>query len=134
MSCDLSIPHTPTPTPILTTRTTVEERMIWKALLLVLSSGLSCYCYPSGAPAAACGTLSPDPVAHQAAPQSSPPPYWLNLTSLDHNGVASYVPGETYLSKFFVKLVTGLRSRDVTSLASQTPQSVLGGVQSSPFT
>ena len=93
----------------------MEERMIRKALLLVLSSRLICYCWPSGAPAAACETLSPDPISHQAAPQDSPSapqdspsPYWLNLTSLDHNGVASYVPGETYLSKFFVKLVAGL--------------------------
>ena len=52
--------------------------------------------FPSGAPLAACSTISPDPSAHGANPQTSAVPYTVNISSLA-NG---YVPGQSYASKY----------------------------------
>jgi len=49
----------------------------------------------SGAPDAACSTISPSPSGHGANPSTDPFPYNVNLSSLD-NG---YVPGQSYASK-----------------------------------
>ena len=62
---------------------------------------------PSGAPSEACGTLSPDPSAHDAEPQTTPAPYEIGLESLeDENGGHSYVPGETYTCMLHLQLAT----------------------------
>ena len=50
----------------------------------------------SGAPLAACDTLSPDPVGHLAQPQSSAVPYSIDLHQFCVNGTYSYTPGATY--------------------------------------
>jgi hypothetical protein len=50
-----------------------------------------------GAPSEACSTLSPSSVDHGADPQSTPPPYEIDLARLpSENGDYSYTPGETY--------------------------------------
>ena len=51
-----------------------------------------------GAPADACGTLSPDPAQHGAEPQTSRVSYEVDLSSLRNGATNSYcyVPGETY--------------------------------------
>ena len=49
----------------------------------------------SGAPESACSTISPDPNRHNADPQTSEFPYYVNMSSLA-NG---YVPGRSYPSK-----------------------------------
>ena len=50
-----------------------------------------------GPPVAACDTLSPDPTAHSASPQTGLVPYMVDLSELtDDSGSLSYVPGETY--------------------------------------
>ena len=54
--------------------------------------------FGTGAPAGACGTLSPDPAQHGADPQTTPVPYEVDLSAL-RNGTTNnycYVPGETY--------------------------------------
>ena len=59
----------------------------------------------AGPPAAACGTLSPDPVLHGAPPQETAlPPQVLDLSELDDDfdGELSYMPGETYQSMLVI--------------------------------
>ena len=49
--------------------------------------------FPSGAPASACSTISPNHM--NTSPQTSAVPYTVNISSLT-NG---YVPGQSYTSK-----------------------------------
>ena len=66
-------------------------------LVAALCNWRCVYSFPTGPPASACSTLSPD---HGATPQESSSPYQVDLSSLqDAGGGLSYEPGETYLSK-----------------------------------
>ncbi len=59
----------------------------------------------SGAPAAACDTLSPQQAAHQnAAAQTAPNPYSINLSPFYNNGSLYYTPGQTYTCKSLTTL------------------------------
>jgi hypothetical protein len=57
-----------------------------------------------GAPAQACTTLSPDPAAHGAQPQTSTVPYNIDLDRFCVNGTYSYTPGATYAGCKFLPL------------------------------
>ena len=57
--------------------------------------------FPTGAPAGACTNLTADVESHDS-PQTSPVPYMLDLSNLDNGDGFSYVPGETYSSRFIV--------------------------------
>jgi hypothetical protein len=55
--------------------------------------------FPSGAPPGACSSLSPNPFAHGAPPQTSAVPYEVDLSAFDDgSGTLSYIPGQTVLS------------------------------------
>ena len=51
---------------------------------------------PSGAPASACSTLTPNPISHAADPQIGSVPYEVDLSELSDGGSFSYAPGMTY--------------------------------------
>ncbi len=75
-------------------------------VLVLCTLGPLVLAFPSGAPAAACITLSPNPTGHGAQPQEeSSLPYYLNFTNLVplESGVYGYMPGETYISKCSLK-------------------------------
>ena len=56
---------------------------------------------PTGAPQAACGTLSPNPIEHGALPSTSPLPYSIDLSAFDvGGGVLQYTPGNSYQSVY----------------------------------
>lgn len=75
------------------------SQAILTSLLLVVLSHFG-ECFSSGAPSAACGTLSPDPASHGAQPQGSLVPYSIDLSVFDvGGGVFEYIPGNTYTSK-----------------------------------
>ena len=51
---------------------------------------------PSGAPASACGTLTPNAFFH-GGPQDTPVPYEVDISALsDGSGGFEYVPGQQY--------------------------------------
>ena len=50
----------------------------------------------TGAPLAACDTLSPDPTRHGAQPQTTDVPYSIDLDQFCTDGFYSYIPGQTY--------------------------------------
>ena len=67
--------------------------------VLLFSATLLCEveCLSSGAPAAACQTLTPLLPQHIEPPQTSQVPYEVDIAALDDgNDGFSYVPGETY--------------------------------------
>ncbi len=75
-------------------------------VLVLCTLGPLVSAFPSGAPAAACVTLSPNPAMHLADPQEeSTLPYYLNFTKLVRldSGVYGYKPGETYTSECSLK-------------------------------
>ena len=76
--------------------------IVFFVIFLVAASIFSTVeCFPSGPPAAACATLSPNPTVHGAQPQTSPVPYAINLSALDDgNGGFSYEPGMTYRREY----------------------------------
>ena len=60
--------------------------------------------FPSGAPAAACDTLTPQ---HGTSSQNSPVPYVINMDQFsDGNGGFWYTPGQTYTCEFACTLHT----------------------------
>ena len=63
--------------------------------LTVLVEGLS-----TGAPVAACDTLSPNPIGHEAGPQGSAVPYSIDISAFLENGTYSYYPGRTYTREY----------------------------------
>ena len=70
--------------------------------LLIVALSSPVHCFPTGPPAAACETLSPDPVVHGghgAEPQSGPCPWQLELDlAFDgDSGNYTYTPGGHYL-------------------------------------
>jgi hypothetical protein len=71
-------------------------------ILLIAATYLDqCEGFPSGAPPGACSTLSPNPFAHGAPPQSSDVPYEVDLSAFDDgSGTLSYIPGETVSSMY----------------------------------
>ena len=52
----------------------------------------------SGAPSAACSTMSPDPTAHGASGQTSDPPVTLTLDPITN----TYDPGQTITSALYI--------------------------------
>ena len=69
------------------------------ATLLLLINLDWCRGFPFGAPPAACSSLSPNPFAHEAQPQTSQVPYEIDLSAFDDGtGSLSYTPGETVSS------------------------------------
>lgn len=74
----------------------------YPAVLVVLALGVAHWStvvegFSSGPPSQACGTLAPNPQAHDAPPQTTPVPYEIDLSSLDDgNGGYCYQPGDTY--------------------------------------
>ena len=81
------------------------EDLVHKALMLFLlfAAGLlrnAVKGFPTGAPAGACGDLTPDISQHGAQPQFGQVPYEVDLTPLsDGNNGYEYEPGETYTCK-----------------------------------
>ena len=59
-----------------------------------LSKGVLVEGFPTGAPAAACSALSPDPVEHLSQPQSTPVPY-----RIEPGIQFDYEPNERYMCK-----------------------------------
>ena len=71
-------------------------------LALLLFSIISpTFAFNTGAPQAACQTLSPDVIQHGAQPQVTDIPYVLNLSSFYDRAIQQYVytPNTTYDSK-----------------------------------
>ena len=73
------------------------EKYILIAVLLGLA--IKVESRSTGAPAGACTTLSPEPTAHNAEPQSSTVPYEVDLSAFYYSGGYYYYPGQTYLCK-----------------------------------
>ena len=76
-----------------------------KTLLLcvaLLQTSLQVSCLSSGAPAAACSTLSPNPTQHGAQPQISTVPYIVDLVPFCDSATNTYMyyPGQNYTCKF----------------------------------
>ncbi len=82
----------------------INHNLLGLLLNILLYSSFNGYVvtgFPDGAPAAACTTLSPDPVLHGAPPQTSIPPYEIDLSPFsDGNGGFEYVPGIFYPCKY----------------------------------
>ena len=67
-------------------------------LLFVLATLYTAEALPAGAPAGACGTLTPE---HGTAAQGSDPPYEIDLSVFEvgnDTGTYEYTPGMTYRS------------------------------------
>ena len=90
------------------------DKQNMKTLLLSVALLTSLYgpqqvsSFSSGAPPAACDTLSPNPTQHGAQPQSTEVPYSIDLSPLCNNGRLMYSPEQTYTCEF----VTRAASRD----------------------
>ena len=76
----------------------MSQALVFVAVLL-LAAKVSCF--PNGAPAPACLTLSPNPANHGAQPMPLPIPFVLaNFTEAFYiNGSLAYEPGQTYRCK-----------------------------------
>ena len=72
--------------------------------LLLISTAAPAFCFPSGAPLAACETLAPNASAHGAQPQTSDIPYVLNLSAFYDPALDRmvYTPNTVYNSKFYI--------------------------------
>ena len=70
--------------------------LLCAALLLQASVYQQTSALSVGAPLTACTTLSPDPTAHGAQPQTSTVPYIIDLAQFCNGGTYSYTPGQTY--------------------------------------
>ncbi len=65
--------------------------------------------FGAGAPAAACSTLSPLQAQHlNAAAQTVPNPYSINITAFYKNGSFSYYPGLTYTRESIILTLSSL--------------------------
>ncbi len=63
-------------------------------------------CRSSGAPSEACATLSPNPTAHGAQPNTGPVPYIIDLSDFDEgDNVLEYQPGATYQSNYYIACI-----------------------------
>ena len=72
-------------------------QLYWCCSVFLLSM-LAVEGFPGGAPSDACSTLSPSSPDHGAEPQTTPPPYQVDLRRLpDADGNYSYLPGTTYI-------------------------------------
>ncbi len=80
----------------------MEELFLVKLLCAVAVLSSIIYqvdCFSSGAPGAACSSLSPDPTRHGAPPNSNSVPYNIDVSAFDVGGSLFYEPGNTYQSK-----------------------------------
>lgn len=77
------------------------EHYLAFALLLWISAFSPTISFQTGAPQAACQTLSPDATQHGAQPQTTDVPYVLNLTALYDTTIDRmvYTPDTVYNSK-----------------------------------
>ena len=80
----------------------MEELFLVKllcAVAVLLSIIYQVDCFSSGAPGAACSSLSPDPTRHGAPPNTNSVPYNIDVSAFDVGGSLFYEPGNTYQSK-----------------------------------
>ena len=85
----------------------------WISLLIIALCVLSPVLgFPSGPPAAACETLSPDRVSHEAEPQSGPSPWQVDLSSfeIDGNGNYFYRPQRSYSGMYKFHLLGSFKT------------------------
>ena len=70
--------------------------------VLLISAATPVHPFSSGAPAAACTTLSPNPTQHGAQPQATDIPYMLNLSSFydPARDELVYTPNTLYESEY----------------------------------
>ncbi|XP_064401973.1 uncharacterized protein LOC135347821 isoform X2 [Halichondria panicea] len=77
----------------------MEELFLVKllcAVAVLLSIIYQVDCFSSGAPGAACSSLSPDPTRHGAPPNTNSVPYNIDVSAFDVGGSLFYEPGNTY--------------------------------------
>ena len=72
-------------------------------VVLLISSATPVHPFSSGAPQAACNTLSPDATRHGAQPSVLDIPYVLNISSFNDltSGELVYTPNTLYESEYF---------------------------------
>lgn len=73
----------------------IMRRIFIIVLGLIFGGSVHVYTFPTGAPSAACDSLTP---GHGGTPQSSPSPYTFNLSVFDlySDGNFYYEPGNIY--------------------------------------